>query len=297
MDLIMPSTKSNPTPKHSWQFVAIGTKWEITASREISDDSKKVVTELIDDFDVTYSRFRSDSLVSTIAKTPGQYIFPKSSQELFGFYDELWEITDHQVSPMVGDILASAGYDAEYSLKPDASIKPALDYKKTVRRNGTSITVTESTLIDIGAVGKGYLVDQMVSCLYSLGYDSFVVDGSGDMRIVGEYEETVGLEDPRDTSKILGTVTVKNRALCASANNRRSWGDWHHIIEPSSARPTKEIVATWVIADTAMIADGLATALFFTSPEKLAGRYTYEYMRMHANGSVEYSNNFAKEVF
>jgi thiamine biosynthesis lipoprotein len=64
-----------------------------------------------------------------------------------------------------------------------------------------------------------------------------------------------------------------------------------------TARPTRDVIATWVIADSAMIADGLATALFFTAPEKLAATYNYEYLRMHANGSIEYSEYFAKGVF
>ena len=61
--------------------------------------------------------------------------------------------------------------------------------------------------------------------------------------------------------------------------------------------PTKDIIATWVIADEAMIADGLATALFFVDAKKLNKQYDFEYVRMYANGSVEYSKYFAEKLY
>lgn len=289
--------KSKATPKHSWKFDAIGTKWEIASADSISEITKACVLERIDAFDAVYSRFRSDSSIRRMAEAPGEYTLPKSSEIIFDFYDKLWNITAHKVTPMVGDILSNAGYDEAYSLKPNKEISPAPNYQKILHRNGTKVTLSQKALIDIGAVGKGFLVDEITDLLMSEGHSSFVVDGSGDLRVMGERVEVVGLEYPHDPTRIIGTIDVSGRSLCASGVNRRAWGNWHHIIDPTTATPTQEIIATWVIADSAMVADGLATALFFTMPQKLAEQYTYEYMRMHADGSVEYSNYFSKGIF
>jgi thiamine biosynthesis lipoprotein len=62
-------------------------------------------------------------------------------------------------------------------------------------------------------------------------------------------------------------------------------------------KPTFEIVATWVIAEQTMIADGLATALFFVPPEQLREAFQFEYARMHYNGSLEYSPRFKEGIF
>lgn len=297
MDSMMRSTKSELKLAHSWRFDALGTTWEVSSKDAISNDAKIRVTQELALFELTYSRFIGDSMVSVIARRPGAYTLPESADEIFTFYEELYELTEGKVTPLVGDTLVSAGYDAKYSLKPGGVIHDIPAYDEVVHHEGNVVTTNQPVILDIGAVGKGYAVDRVVELLRGHSYDSFVVDASGDMRIVGEATEKVGLEDPRNPSVVLGAVELKDRALCASAINRRAWGDWHHVIDPATKSPTKEIVATWVIADNAMRADGLATALFFVHPKTLRAKYTYEYMRMHANGSIEYSDYFAGGLF
>lgn len=291
------SMKSETTPALNWQFEAIGTQWEIVSSDALTERVRQGVLELIEKFDMAYSRFRSDSLVSKLANEGGTVLFPESAAKIFAVYDDLFRLTDAKVTPLVGDALVAAGYDQAYSLKPQAAPASTLNYEEAVVRKGREVTVTQPTWIDIGAVGKGYLVDEVTEFLVHSGHTDFVVDASGDMRVVGERREKVGLENPHDLTEVIGAVEVTNAALCASAINRRAWGDWHHVIDPTTSLPTKDVVATWVIADSAMIADGLATSLFFTDPKKLASTYNYEYIRLNADGSVEYSEYFAKGVF
>ncbi len=284
-------------PGFSWRFTAIGTEWEIVTPQVLSAEIKQRIASGIEQFDATYSRFRNDSLLSKIANEPGVYTFPDDARVIFDLYDSLWELTDGKVTPMVGDMLVSAGYDSHYSLKPKEIIKPPLNYKEVLQRDENVLTLSKTTQLDIGAIGKGYLIDWIAGELITAGIRDYVVDGSGDIRIGGGQIEKVGLEDPRDTTKVIGVIEVANNSLCASATNRRAWGGWHHIVDPVTVKPVKDIIATWVIAETAMVSDGLATALFFVAPQKLATRYTYEYMRMHADGSIECSDYFNKGVF
>ena len=292
----MLSMKSEVTHAHSWQFDALGTSWELASAQSISPSLKKVISKQLSLFEHTYSRFMQNSLVSAIARKPGTYTFPESATEIFSFYEQLFFLTSGKMTPLVGDALSSAGYDERYSLKPRATIRKVDSYTETVTRSGHVITMTRPCMLDIGAVGKGYAVDMIVKLLKTEGHKSFVVDASGDMRVVG-YGERIGLENPFNFQEVIGTVELQDKALCASANNRRAWGDWHHILDPHLREPTREIVATWVVADSAMIADGLATALFFVAPETLSSKYNYEYMRIHANGSIEYSDYFAGGIF
>ena len=282
---------------HSWRFEALGTSWEIVSDRPLDDELKHSIQKEIETFDASYSRFRKDSIIQMMAQKAGEYKLPECANQIFTFYDELFELTNGKVTPLIGDTLVSAGYDATYSLQEKNTISPVLNYKDILSRNGSQLTIKKPVTIDIGAVGKGYLVDRISETLVATGYSNFIVDGSGDMRVVGSQEENVGLENPFATEEVVGVMKLKNKALCASANNRRAWGNWHHIIDPDTSRPTNDIIATWVVADTAMLADGLATALFFTDPRKLSKKYNYEYMRMFANGSAEYSDYFAEGVF
>lgn len=293
----MRSKKLETTPEHSWRFEALGTQWEIVSSRSLATELKAKLSREVEQFDTTYSRFRSDSKLRQAAESLQPSPFPASAETIFDFYDELFELTDGKVTPLVGDILASAGYDETYSFQLNKTVPETLRYPDIVKREDSTLRLTRPTQVDIGAVGKGYMVDALTELLKNAGHDNFIVDGSGDMRVAGGRIEVVGLEHPQHTEEAIGVVKVSNKALCASAVNRRAWGDWHHIIDPNTARPTNDVVATWVVADSAMIADGLATALFFVSPQTLATKYNYEYLRMHANGSVEYSDYFARGVF
>jgi thiamine biosynthesis lipoprotein len=281
---------------HSYPFDAFGTKWVIETNEEISSAIKYAIQKKIEAFDKTYSRFRDDSLVTEISHTAGKYVFPADAEKLFNFYKKLYDATNGKVTPLIGDMISRAGYDAAYSLQPKPQ-KPVLNWDETMSLNGRTLTTTQPVMLDVGAAGKGYAVD-MVATILDEYFDEYVIDASGDMRHKGTNKNLVGLEHPLEPGKVIGAVEVLNRSLCASASNRRSWGEgMHHIFDPDKMAPTEEIIATWVISDEAMIADGLATALFFVGANKLRNTYNFEYVRMHANGSVEYSSYFDGKLF
>ena len=142
------------------------------------------------------------------------------------------------------------------------------------------------------------MIDKISKLLGDHHVEEYVIDASGDLLHKGASENIVGLEHPHDPSKIIGTASVQNASICASASNRRVWGNgMHHIFDPHTMQPTREIIASWAIADKALIADGIATALFFTSPEKLQECFEFDYVRMHTDGSVDYSTKFNGELF
>lgn len=282
--------------KHRYCFEALGTQWAIDTAEEISPSLKTIILGRIDAFDKIYSRFRDDSLVTIISKKAGEYAFPTDVKKLFDFYKSLYDVTNGKVTPLIGDMIARAGYDATYSFQHQPQ-RPVPAWDEAMSWNGSILTTSQPVTLDIGAAGKGYAVDIVASILDEY-IDEYVIDASGDMRHKGVGDNTVGLEHPYDPAKVIGAVEVQNKSLCASASNRRSWGEgMHHIFNPHKMAPTQEIVATWVIADEAMIADGLATALFFVKAEKLSSQYDFEYVRMHANGSVEYSPYFNGKLF
>jgi thiamine biosynthesis lipoprotein len=281
----------------SHSFSALGTMWQIDTKEPLSYNLKEVIAERIEKFDTTYSRFRGDSLVHAIATAPGAYSLPPDAPALFDFYRELYDLTDGAVTPLIGTMLERAGYDATYSFTPQQQHPlPAWDDVLTVTR--TQLTTTTPITIDVGAAGKGYLVDIIASILDHYQVLDYVIDASGDMRHSGATKHVVGLEHPTQPGIVIGSVPVENTSLCASATTRRSWGNnLHHVFDPRTMNPVDNIVATWVLAASTMLADGLATALFLCDPATLASKYDFQYVRYHTDGSVDYSTNFKGEVF
>ena len=288
---------------HVFAFEAIGTHWEIDTHEPIPDDVREEIRALVEEFDRTWSRFRVDSLVTRIARAEqgGRFVFPDDSVSLFELYDRLGAATDGAVDPLVGRDLELLGYDASYTLRPDAA---AIAARRTperwatdVRRDGAVLETDSPVVIDVGAAGKGRLVDLIAELLIERGVDAFVVDGSGDLRHVGSEALRVGLQHPTAATRVVGVVELANSSLCASAVNRRVWGEGlHHVLDGRTRRPTTDVVATWVIADDATTADGLATALFVAEPAQLAS-FHFTWVRMLADGRVQWSNDFDGELF
>ena len=284
-------------PRSHWTFEAFGTNWTIEADQSLSDETKREVTERLEQFDKTYSRFRDDSLVAEMGRRMGVYTFPPDFPALYSFYLDLYRMTDGKVTPLVGQQLEQAGYDKSYSLRPRAITNiPSID--EAIEWDGDrTVTTRHLMTFDIGAAGKGCAVDLIAPIIESAA-SSYVIDASGDIRHRGTSGERIGLEHPNDPSKIIGIANLKNRSLCASAINRRAWQGFHHIIDPRAKKPVESVVATWAVADDTMQADGLATALFFvSSPDDLAQRFAFEFVRMFQDGSVDYSPGFDGELF
>lgn len=282
---------------HRLTFDAIGTSWSIETAESISPQVQTKVEHLIEQFDATYSRFREESLVSQIAtQGRGSYVFPSSIIEIYSFYKQLYKATNGKVTPLIGSSLESIGYDKEYSLS-SRGFTPAPIWNEVMHLEGTTLHVSEAITLDIGAAGKGYLVDQVGDILKQAGQPGFVIDASGDIYAY-KSPQRIGLENPFDTNKVLGVATISNMALCASAVNRRQWGEGlHHVVDPSTGIPTDNISATWVIAPTAMQADGIATALFFSTPESLTVLADFSYAVLRKDGTMQYSKDNNWEMF
>jgi FAD:protein FMN transferase len=292
------STRSRQTLEHNLAFEAIGTSWQLDTSEPIDTRLETSILARVDAFDRDWSRFRTDSLVSRIARSPGTWRFGDDAPALFDLYRRLYAATDGAVSPLVGKALDTLGYDRTYSLKQSGPPAAAPPWNEAFSWDGHSLTTLSPVSIDVGAAGKGYLVDLVAELLVEGGHLAGIVDASGDLRQWGSPPIRVALEHPLDPSKAIGIANLHNAALCASATNRRAWGNGlHHVVDATTGLPTHRVIATWAIAPTALEADGLATALFFAEPARLMQEFEFTYVRMLSTGLVEFSPNLDGELF
>lgn len=183
-------------------------------------------------------------------------------------------------------------------MRPAAERAPVPRWEDSVAWDGHALTTLRPVVLDVGAAGKGYLVDIVGELLHGAGIHEFVIDASGDIVHAGPTAIRVGLEHPLDPTRAIGVVNLKAGSLCASATNRRTWGDGlHHVIDATTGLPTERVIATWAMAATGLVADGLATALFLAEPARLAERFEFEFVRMFADGRVERSVDLDGELF
>jgi thiamine biosynthesis lipoprotein len=279
-------------------FDAIGTRWSIHVDGPLDVVTLARVRSRIEAYDAVWSRFRDDSVVSRMSREAGTYRLPAEAGPLLDLYATLGRVTDGAVSPLVGRSLVRLGYDAGYSLRASGDAVPAPAWDDVLERDGDILVVREPVLLDVGAAGKGQLVDLVAAELRDCGVEQYVVDAGGDLLHRGGAPFRVALQQPGEPTRAIGVVDLDGAALCGSASDRRVWGDGlHHVLDARTGRPTDDVVATWVVADSAMVADGLATAHFVADADRLEAAFAHTYVRVQADGRVRYSLGLPGELF
>lgn len=175
---------------------ALGGGIIITSSQRITSSLRERMASRIEEFERALSRFRGDSIVSAMARSPhgGRFEFPDFTRPLFAFYDRLFAATEGAIDPCVGEDLVRLGYDANLTFRMEAGAFAHLGREHgratwdSVRRDGTTLITTGPVRLDFGAAGKGYMVDllgRMLESEHSAGTESpcYVIDAGGDLRV------------------------------------------------------------------------------------------------------------------
>lgn len=280
--------------RESWAFEAIGTRWQIDTPAPLTETVRAEVAAVIDAFDRAWSRFRADSVVSGLS-SGGSVAAPPDAAAMLDAYAKLSEATGGAVNPLVGDVLARRGYDAPYSLVDRGAAAAPCDWRGQLTWTGGALALSAPAVIDVGALGKGRLVDLVAEVVVRASgrAGSVTVDAGGDLVVRGG-SERVALEHPYDPARAIGTWQVSEAALCASAINRRAWpgaggSGLHHVLDARTGEPVRTIAATWAVASEAMVADAVATALFFDGGPQYAASVGARWVRMTTAGAVEWS--------
>jgi FAD:protein FMN transferase len=125
--------------------------------------------------------------------------------------------------------------------------------------------------IDTGGSGKGLAADLAAERLS--GYEAFVVDAGGDLRLGGERppERLVRIDHPLDEA-LAHEFTLDRGAVATSGIKTRLWrtgdGFAHHLLDPSTGRPAwTGLVQASALGTTALEAETLAKMAFLSGPE------------------------------
>ena len=132
--------------------------------------------------------------------------------------------------------------------------------------------------INLGAIAKGYAADLIARRLESHNITNYLVEIGGDLLAhgVNEFGEPwrIGIEKPDVAGRSVHlAISVRNMGMATSGDYRNfieSDGKrLSHIIDPVTGRPvTHNLASVTVLSDSAMRADGLATALLVLGPEE-----------------------------
>jgi thiamine biosynthesis lipoprotein len=227
------------------------------------------------------SRFDEASEVRRLSESVGTAV-PVSAMlfESAQFAIALAEDTAGAFDPTIGYRMQARGFNRHYRTGAVSAPEPAANADapasfRDVRLDADARTITllRPMALDLGAVAKGMAVDLAARELAP--FENFAIDAGGDLYLGGQNARgepwSVGVRNPRDTEKMLDTTRVSNMAVCTSGDYERMVNDStreHHIMDPRTGGASTDAASVTVIAPSAMVADGLATAAFVLGPKR-----------------------------
>jgi len=143
-----------------------------------------------------------------------------------------------------------------------------VNYRNIVVEGNNVQFVQAGMSVAMGGVAKGYVVDKAIEVLSCEGVKHALVNGGGDIRVVGgteEYPWKIGVKDPINLKNIAAVINLHNEAVATSGTYQRNFKD---IIDPITGSPVKEVLSTTVITSKAIDADILATCVYVLGASK-----------------------------
>jgi ApbE family len=222
-------------------FPGLGTLWWVQVFDIIDEGKKQEIAGFLEkeiaEFDDKYSRFKPKT--SLLFK---QEMDNTDLVEMLEFGDRARKISFGVFDLRISNLLTNAGYGKE----------------KTMSN------------LDLGGIGKGFLIDKLRAGLQEkFQLTDFIINGGGDIFVQTNQENgrEIILENPFEPGISMGSIWLKNQAICCSSNQKRIWKQKNqthsHILNLFSPYPSKILSprASIVIANSATEADVLATIL------------------------------------
>jgi thiamine biosynthesis lipoprotein len=132
--------------------------------------------------------------------------------------------------------------------------------------------------LDLSSIAKGFALDRIAAQLDGIGAAHYLIEIGGELRGRGRAPHggpwRVGIEQPVAGARtVRRVVRLDGRSLATSGDYvdyfERDGRRFSHIIDPRNGRPVDhDLASVSVVAETAMRADALSTALMVLGPEE-----------------------------
>lgn len=292
-----------------YTFEATGTVWNITFydDEDGLDDMYSECRLIISDFEKKYSRFLDGSLISSLKFKVGEFEVGEEFVEILRIYFHAYKVSNGKFTPLIGEVLENLGYDKNYSFEPKRELLRKLpDLNQAIEiLDSTRIKINTPISFDFGGVGKGFLIDKVSKFLQTQNIGRFCVDGGGDMfysnglkSIAKKSSLRIGLEHPSAKNEVIGVLDLGlNFSVSSSSNNKRKWLEYGHIVDPEHINSSEKILSSWIVSNSASIADLVSTLTFLVDFDNLKDEFSFEYFVLKNNFSYEISKDFDAELF
>lgn len=262
------------------EFKALGTEVTITVALEAEQKNVLIAAEQeVLDFEKRFSRFVADSELSVLnnSQDTKQKISEIMSELLMSakyYYSKTKGIFD----PTILSSLEAIGYNQSFDkinsksdkinlkeLAEKFATRSKMDELKIV---GRAVNRPPNFKIDLGGIGKGYIVDLLGQKFFS-DIPNYWISAGGDILASGCQENgagwEIGVQNPTKPDQNIFYIDTSGKKLGIATSGiikrsgRTGNFKWHHLIDPRTGFPViNDILSVTVISSSAMKADILA---------------------------------------
>ena len=153
-----------------------------------------------------------------------------------------------------------------------------VDYTKIDIQDNTVTLEDPEAGIDLGAIAKGYIADQVKTYLKKQGIKHAIINLGGNVDVIGTKPDgskyNIGIQKPFDESgEAITSVQLKDQTVVTSGIYERYFKKngklYHHILDPRTGYPCENnLYSVSIITDSSTKADALSTTCFLLGYEK-----------------------------
>lgn len=161
------------------------------------------------------------------------------------------------------------------------------------------IFLPQGMQLDLGAVGKGAALTQILKYLEQSQVSGAVIAVGGSVLTYGEKPDKscwrVGIVNPRDTASNLGVLSLEGQWCVSTSGDYERYVEadgvrYHHIMDPANGMPADSgVCSVTVLTKDGFLSDALSTACFILGEEKgmaLARQYGAEVLFVTLDGDI-----------
>lgn len=270
---------------------SMGTGWSVVMQCPPGSDLRKLhqaIEQCLDRVIAQMSTWEPDSEISRFnVGEPGSW--HRVSFEFFSVLEcalDIARASNGALDPTIGRLVGLWGFGAEASsvganIPAAAELEAARDASgwQRLRLDAPSLSVCQpgGLHLDLSAIAKGFAADWVAMRLRELHISNALVEVGGELVAMGKSERgtpwNILLESGDETDESQPRVIALEQGAVATSGDlwhgERRGDRWvSHSLDPRTGEPIPAAVsAVTVVADSAMRADGWATALAVLGPQ------------------------------
>ena len=277
-----PAAAPRVLPAHAdWSLWSVAARLVVTDPERL-EDARHVVDQRLAAVELAARRFREDSELSQVNRTPGRHTVSPLFADLLGRALDAARLTNGAVDPGLGAALSKIGYDRDIADLRATSIAPpsagpaggfavvTIQRSSTWRDvflDGRTLVAPAGLALDLGATAKARAADLCAADVATALGVGVLVSLGGDIATAGRapqggWQVEVNDGDGEPVSRL---GLPPGTAIATSSTLHRAWqrGEHrvHHIIDPLTLAPADPVWRTVsVAAPDCVTANTLTTA-------------------------------------